>query len=122
MGLMVGSLPLTFWANYAQNLADDVELDTAYAGGVALGRAVDPATWEVGLSFQSIDKDSLFGGWSDSDFGNGNTDADGWVFKAGYAPVKNFAMNATYLMTVLNKDVGDELDHKRLQLDLNYKF
>ena len=41
-------------------------------------------------------KDALFGQWLDSDFGNGSTDADGWVLKAGYAPVRNFTMNATY--------------------------
>ena len=58
----------------------------------------------------------------DSDFGNGNTDSEGWVLKAGYAPVRNFTFNATYFMNTLNKDVGTELDYDRLQLDMNYKF
>ena len=44
------------------------------------------------------------------------------MLKAGYAPVKNFTMNATYFLNTLNKDVGVELDYDRLQLDLNYKF
>jgi hypothetical protein len=122
VGTTVGALPLTFWASYARNLADDVEYDTAYGAGVMLGKAGNPRTWEVGALYQSIDKDAVFAQWLDSDFGNGNTDADGWVVKAGYAPVRNFTVNATYFLNTLNKDVGTELDYDRLQLDLNYRF
>jgi hypothetical protein len=103
-------------------MASDVEYDTAYAYGVTLGKASNPRTWEAGVFYQSLDKDALFAQWIDSDFGDGKTDSDGWVLKGGYAPVKNFTVNATYFMNTLNKDVGTELDYDRLQLDLNYKF
>ncbi len=122
MGVTVANLPVTFWANYAQNLADDVEYDTAYAVGAMVGKASNAKTWEAGLFYQEIDKDALFAQWIDSDFGDGKTDSEGWVLKAGYAPVKNFTMNATYFLNTLNKDVGLELDYDRLQVDLNYKF
>jgi hypothetical protein len=122
MGVTVANLPVTFWANYAQNLADDVEYDTAYAVGAVVGKASNAKTWEAGLFYQAIDKDALFGQWIDSDFGDGKTDSEGWVFKAGYAPVRNFTVNATYFLNTLNKDVGLELDYDRLQVDLNYKF
>ncbi|MDH5227805.1 MAG: putative porin [Gammaproteobacteria bacterium] len=122
MGTTVRNLPLTFWANYAQNMADDVEYDTAYAVGAMLGKAGNPKTWEAGLFYQSIDKDALFGQWVDSDFGDGRTDSEGWVLKGAYAPVRNFTIAGTYFMNTLNKDVGTELDYDRLQLDLNYKF
>jgi hypothetical protein len=122
MGVTVANLPLTFWANYAQNMADDVEYDTAYAVGAMVGKASNAKTWEAGVFYQSIDKDALFGQWLDSDYGDGKTDADGWVLKAGYAPVRNFTMNATYFLNTINKDVGTALDYDRLQLDLNYKF
>ena len=118
----MGVLPLTFWANYAQNMADDVEYDTAYAVGAMLGKASNAKTWEAGLFYQAIDKDALFGQWVDSDFGDGRTDSEGWVLKGAYAPVKNFTIAGTYFMNTLNKDVGVELDYDRLQLDLNYKF
>jgi hypothetical protein len=121
-GTMVKDLPLTFWANYAQNLASDVEYDTAWAIGAMVGKASNAKTWEAGLFYQEIDKDALFAQWVDSDFGDGRTDSEGWVLKGGYAPVRNFTVNATYFMNTLNKDVGVELDYDRLQLDLNYKF
>ncbi len=90
--------------------------------GVMLGKASNAKTWEAGAFYQSIDKDALFAQWVDSDFGDGKTDASGWVLKAGYAPVKNFTFVGTYFMNTLNKDVGTELDYSRLQLDMNYKF
>ena len=115
-------LPLTLWANYAQNMASDVEYDTAFAIGAMVGKASNAKTWEAGLFYQELDKDALFAQWIDSDFGDGRTDSEGWVLKGGYAPVKNFTVNATYFMNTLNKDVGVELDYDRLQVDLNYKF
>ena len=122
VGLTAFNQPVAIWANYAQNTASGVKFDTAYAVGAMLGKASNAKTWEAGLFYQSLDKDALFGQIVDSDFGDGRTDSEGWVLKAGYAPVKNFTMNATYLVSTLNKDVGTELSYDRLQLDLNYKF
>ena len=122
MGVTVAELPLTLWANYAQNMADDVEYDTAYALGAKLGRASNPKTWEVGVLYQSLDKDALFAQWVDSNFGDGRTDTEGWMLRAAYAPVRNFTVDARYFKNTLNKDVGVELDYDRLMLDLNYKF
>jgi hypothetical protein len=122
VGTRVFDVPLTLTAGYAQNFAEDVEYDTAWALGAYLGKAGDPRTWEAGVTWQSIDKDALFGQIVDSDFGNGQTDSEGWVFRGGYAPVKNILFNATYYLNTVNKDVGTELDFTRLQLDVNFRF
>jgi len=122
MGLTLLDKPVALWADYAQNMASDVEYDTAFGVGFTFGKASDAKTWEAGIGYQSIDKDALFAQIIDSDFGDGRTDSDGWFLKGGYAPVKNFTLNATYFINTLNKDVGTELDYNRLQLDLNYKF
>jgi hypothetical protein len=137
MGLMLGNLPFTFWADYARNMASDVDADTAYGIGVTLGKASNARTWETGLFYQSIEKDALFAQLIDSDFGDGVTDAEGWVLKAGYAPVKNVTLNGTLFINTRtvcgagnapsNRQCGAnipeyELDYNRLQLDVNYKF
>jgi hypothetical protein len=131
MGLSLFSLPMSVWVDWAQNMASDVQYDTAYNVGFMLGKASGPGTWEAGLMWQEIDKDALFAQFIDSDFGGGVTDTSGWVFKAGYAPVKNITLNATYFLNEQNKDVPvpttppnniTGLDYKRLQLDVNYKF
>jgi hypothetical protein len=143
MGLTLGDLPLALWADYAQNIASQVEDDeTAYAVGAVLGKASNPKTWEVGLSYQEIGRDALFAQFIDSDFGDGVADADGWVLKAGYAPVRNFTVNGTYFLNTRNlcgpvTSATDprptnrqclpggsefELDYDRMQIDFNYKF
>ena len=132
MGLTVFDLPFIFWADYAQNVADDVEYDTAWNVGAALGKASNKGTWEAAVLYQEMDKDALFAQMIDSDFGNGNTDTEGWALRAGYAPAKNIVLNATYFINTLNKDVapvsgpgyaiGRDLNYDRLQLDVNYKF
>lgn len=118
----IGNLPLQLFANYAQNMASNLEEDTAYNVGFRLGRASNPRTWEAAAMYQSIDKDALFGQFIDSDFGNGLTDTEGWALRGAYAPVRNIAVNLTYFVNTLNKDVGTELDYDRLQLDFNWKY
>lgn len=113
-------VPFQVWADVARNL--DAEYDTAFAMGTMVGKASNPGTWETGLAYQLIEKDALFAQHIDSDFGGGVSDADGWVLRTGYAPAKNWVLNATYFKNVRNKDVGAEYDFDRLMLDFNTKF
>lgn len=116
----LGELPLQVWVDAAQNR--DAELDTAYSFGAVVGKASNPGTWEGGLGYQLIEKDALFAQHIDSDFAAGLSDADGWVLRAAYAPLKNWVLNATYFLNQNNRDVGNEYDFKRLMLDFNAKF
>jgi hypothetical protein len=136
MNTTVFNLPFQVWANYAENTASHVDYNQAYAGGVSLGKASNPKTWNAALWYQSIQKDALFGQFVDSDFADGKTDGEGFVLRGAYAPVKNFNIQATYFINTLNKDVapvsgvssgvpyniGKGLNYDRLQVDLNYKF
>ena len=137
MGMPLFDLPFALWADYAVNTASDVDANKAWAIGAMLGKASNAKTWEAGLFYQSIDKDALFAQLIDSDFGGGISDADGWVLKAGYAPVKNITLNGTYFLNTRtvcgtgnspnNRECGSgipsyDLDYNRWQLDVNYKF
>jgi hypothetical protein len=125
-------LPFQVWADWAQNTASGVKYNNAYNLGMFLGKAANPRTWEAGVMYQSMDKDAMYAQMIDSDWAGGSTDGDGWGLKAGYAPVKNVVLNATYYMNNLAKDVapvsgpgyevGRNLNFNRLQLDVNYKF
>jgi hypothetical protein len=121
LNTILGKLPLMAYVNYAQNM-DPEDLNEAYSLGFLFGRASNNHTWELGAAYQSIEKDALFGQFIDSDLGGGKTDADGWVVRAGYVPVKNWILNATYFMNKIGVDRGAELDYNRVQLDLNYRF
>jgi len=74
-----------------------------------------------------VEKDALFAQLIDSDFANGNSDHDGFVLRAAYAPVRNWVLNATFFMNSRNADVPNsggqrKVDYERLQLDFNVRF
>jgi cell division protein FtsB len=116
----LAELPLQVWADLARNL--DAELDTAVGAGVLLGKAGNPGTWEAGLAYQLIEKDALFAQHIDSDFAGGVSDSQGFILRAGYAPLRNWMLNATYFISQANVDVGNESDFDRLLLDFNVRF
>jgi len=147
----VGGQPLRLFYDYAQNSAAEInpvaqeKLDTAMAAGVSYGAAsAVKGTWEFGVTYQKIEKDALFGQLVDSDFGDGNTDADGYVLRGGYTVARNWTINATLFLNNLSNDVPQSVtvfneatpapldtttingifdrDYKRLQLDLNFRF
>ena len=129
--MQVAGRPFTLHGEYVKNDGAVNNMDTAYNGGFSYGKASNPHTWEFGYMYQRVEKDSLFGQYIDSDWGAGNTDAKGHVFKFGYAFAKNWTFNTTYMLNKTNIDVPatvsgvgsvTDRDYKRLQLDLNFKY
>lgn len=132
LDLKAGAMPITVFVDYMKNL-DAVahptlgdKLDTAYAAGVTFNKASAPKSWEVGLVYQQSEADAIFGQFHDSDFGDGRTDTDGFVIKGAFVPAANWTLSGTLLINQLHNDTGSattqNLDYKRLQLDLNFKF
>jgi hypothetical protein len=117
----VGALPLTLFADWQENQAPS-DLNSGYSLGFMLGKASDPGTWEVGALYQEMERDGQFGLFLDSDFAAGNTQGNGWQLRAGYTPIRNVSVNATYFINKTNYDTASELDYRRLQVDLNFKF
>ena len=123
---VVGEWPLQIWADLAEN-QDPSDLNQAWAAGLMFGKASNPQTWEFGAAYEVIEKDALFAQVIDSDFAGGATDAEGWIMRAGFAPTRNWALNATYFLNERNRDVPNSLGqtktgYDRLQLDFNVKF
>lgn len=126
LNMTVGAWPLQIWADVAQNQDPD-DLDTAWTVGVLFGKAGNYRTWEFGAAYQVLEKDALFAQLIDSDFAGGVSDAEGWVLRAAYAPVRNWTLNGTYFLNKRNRDVASsafaaDVDYDRLQLDFNVKF
>jgi uncharacterized protein (UPF0335 family) len=121
LNMKFGQTPFQFWLDVAQN-QDPKDNDMAWSAGVQLGKASGANTWQIGTSYQKIEKDALFGQLIHSDFGDGDSDSEGWIFSGGYAPARNWTLNATYFLNRRNVDAGTKSDFDRLQLDLNVKF
>jgi hypothetical protein len=140
MATTLAGQPFTFWADYAQNMASGVQYDDAWAVGASLGKAGNHRTWEASLLYESMGNDAMFAQFIDSDFAGGVSGSEGWVLRAGYAPVKNIIVNASYFLNTTNKDtyavsgsvasgpyagpyaVGKDMNFDGFQLDVNYKF
>jgi Putative porin len=130
----IGSYPFTVFADYMKN--NDAKanptvkkaLDDATAIGFTFNKASAPKSWEASVVYEQNGKDAIFGQFVDSDFGGGVTDAKGFSFKGAWVPAANWTLNATYFLNKLNYDgvlstaTTHELDYKRVQLDLNYKY
>lgn len=118
---MWGRTPVQFWLDTARNQDPD-EHDGAWAAGMVLGKAGSPQRWEAGVAYQKIEKDALFAQLIDSNFGGGSSDSEGWALRAGFAPMRNALLNATYFLNRRNAEGGTPSDYDRLQLDFNVKF
>ena len=117
----VGSMPLMLFGAYLENM-DPITLNTGYNLGFMLGKAADPDSWEFGVLYQDVERDAQMGVFLDADFADGLTQSRGFVMQGTWTPVKNMTMKATYFINDQNFDTPTEVDYKRLQLDLNYKF
>jgi len=123
---LLGDVPFQVWADVAQN-QDPSDNDTAWAAGVLFGKASSYRTWELGAGYQKLEKDALFAQLIDSDFSGGFSDNEGWVLRAAYAPVRNWAINTTYYLNKRNAEVANSagqtgVDYDRLQVDFGVKF
>ncbi|HET9865473.1 MAG TPA: putative porin [Steroidobacteraceae bacterium] len=148
----LGGRPLRLFVDYARNQEAELnavagkKLDSAFAAGIQYGAAsAAKGTWEMGLLYQRVEKDALFGQLLDSDFGDGNTDTRGFVLRGGYTIARNWTLNATLFLNELANDVPQngivvfnqdtpatldtttldgvfDRDYRRLQLDLNFRF
>lgn len=131
---MVGKFPLSVYADYMQNTAAlenttvNKTLDSAWAVGFSFNKASAPHSWDFGVLYEENQKDGVFGQFVDSDFAGGNTDAKGWALKGNYVLATNWTFAVTAFLNKRNIDGvtstnnTHDLDYKRYQLDLNYKF
>lgn len=129
--LPVGGRPLALHADYVTNDAAGNGLDTAYGLGFTWGETARPRGWEFGYLFQLVEKDSLFGGFADTDLGGGSTDYRAHVLRAGYSPARNWVVNLTWQLAETGMDVPADVggvglvrnrNQDRLHLDLNFRY
>lgn len=117
----IGKLPLSFFANYVQNVEVDIN-DTGQAYGVRIGKTAEPGTWQASWAWQELEADAVIDTFTDSDFGNGGTDARGHTIKAAYALKDNLTVGGTLFVNEIDLASGTPSDYTRLQLDLNFSF
>ena len=112
-------LPVTLYASYVVNNEADDD-NTGYMGGLTLGKASDPRSFELGYNYRHLEKDAALGALTDSDSWGGGTDGKGHKVYAKYQILKNWQAGVTYFID--EKPIDDSHDYNRLQVDLVAKF
>ncbi|HMB60485.1 MAG TPA: putative porin [Xanthomonadales bacterium] len=121
LGFSLLDRPVMVFVDYVNNTEVD-ENNVGYAFGFQYGIAKKKGTWEFAYTYEKLEADAVFGLLTDSDFGNGGTNAKGSVFKGAYAFHDNWNFSTSYFLNKIDIDTPNPSDSNRWQLDLNFKF
>jgi len=114
--------PLSFYGQALTNPKADANKN-GYMGGVSLGKAKKPKTFEVGYSYTKLEKDATLGMFTDSDRWGGGTDGKGSKFYGKYQIMKNLQACATFFLDQKKISAADGgTDYNRFQLNLQATF
>jgi len=115
-------LPISFYGQLLTNPDADANKN-GYMGGVSLGKAKNPRTFEVGYSYTELEKDATLGMFTDSDRWGGGTDGKGSKFYGKYQIMKNLQACVTFFLDQKKISAADGgTDYNRLQLDVQASF
>ncbi len=115
-------LPVTLFGQALTNPKADANKN-GYMGGLSLGKAKNPKTFEVGYSYAKLEKDATLGMFTDSDRWGGGTDGEGSKFYGKYQIMKNLQACVTFFLDKKKISAADGgTDYNRLQLDLQATF
>lgn len=121
LGFKLFGQSMSLFVDYVKN-ADADDFDTGWAAGLLVGAAKAKGTWEASYVYQDLERDAVFGLWTDSDFGGGGTDNKGHVLRGAYALSDKTNVGLSYFINEIGENAGSKVDYDRLQLDLNFKY
>lgn len=120
-GFRVNGVPVTVFADYVTNTAVD-DADTGWSLGFKVGKAREPGSWEFRYLYKDVERDAVFGTFTDSDFGGGGTDAEGHELNLKYQLANNWQLAGTAFFNDVDVEKGPEEDYTKIQLDVIFKF
>lgn len=110
----------TFAADYVVNTAAEEE-DTGMLFGAMLGKKKKPGSWDLGIFYEKLKANAVFPAFTDSDFGNGGTNAKGLILGGGLRIMEKADLGVTYFVNTRHIAEGEEeADYHRLQVDFKF--
>ena len=117
----IGEWPLSVYAHATRNNEVDVQ-DTAYAFGAKVGSAKKQGDMQFSWTYMDVEADAVIGTFNDSNFGAGETDSKGHIFRGKYALREKIFLGGSLFINTVDEFRGTEHDYNRLQLDVEFKF
>lgn len=98
--------------------------DTAWFMGVNFGKPPSLFAkrwdWAVGINYRHVESDAVVDGFTDSNFGGGGTNLEGYTLSAALALSKNTALHLSYMAAT--QIAGPQLQSDVLMFDLTARF
>lgn len=122
-GVKVMGVPVVASGDLIVNKEADNHEDTAWLAGLAVGEAKEAGNWRLSWNYRVLQKNSVLGVFNQGDPCGGGTDLKGHQFGLEYVIVKNVKAGVNYYVdkkNIFNRE--DEVDYRRLQLELMLSF
>ncbi|HEY0339968.1 MAG TPA: putative porin, partial [Steroidobacteraceae bacterium] len=96
--------------------------NTGYVGEVSFGRPVvdEFNKWRIALGYRYVKRDAVLDAWTDADFHEGGTNAEGFYVWGSYGLAKNTWVRVRYMSS--NEIDGPRYGLDILQVDINARF
>jgi hypothetical protein len=119
IGMKVEKISAAVYGNFVKNTAAD-SLDTGYLFGGMIRHGKGKKSVKVNVNYREVENDAVVGAFTDSDFRNGGTDGKGLELGMSYGLADKIDLAVSYFLN--QKGIEEEVDFKRLQVDLAVKF
>ena len=96
--------------------------DTGYVGEVSFGTPVVDrwGSWRAAVGYRYVKRDAVLDAWTDADFHEGGTNADGYYVWTSFGVAKNTWVRVRYMSS--NEIDGPRYGLDIVQVDLNARF
>ena len=121
-GFKCAAMPIAVFGSWVRNIVASTSKDTGWLAGAKLNKAAEPGSWEFGYDYREMEADAVVGGFTESEFLDGATDARGHKFGFTYQWAKNLQSTLAYYHLEDTSGSTRNLDYRRLVADLLLKF
>jgi len=120
-GFEYSGLPVAAFGSWVRNIAATTSEDTGWIIGAKLNETKEPGSWECSYDYRELDADAVVGGFTESDFVDGNTNVRGHKLGFKYQLAKNLLASFDYYY-LENTASSRDRDYRQLLADLVLKF
>jgi Putative porin len=114
----INKTPVSLFVDWVENTSADHD-KKGWLAGYSIGKCKAPGSSALHYNYRKVEKNSLIGAFTDSDFGVGGTNSKGHEIGFDCQIGKRETVGVTYFY---NKTVDLGSDCHKLLLDLNFKF
>jgi hypothetical protein len=111
-GATVANIPFSIFGDVGMNTATGTSEKSAWLAGCRIGNAKKPGSWAFRYNYRKVEADSMIGIFTDSDFREGGTDAQGHEIGVDYIVLPDTKFAVTWFPNEVNLDRNSP-DHKR---------